>query len=67
MTRIWRGYPTWATRAAIPPARRWWEWRITQWWYWRQYKRDNRKAFRQECDNIRWHATWTGPGGKMRP
>jgi len=37
---------------------RWWEWPIVQWWWWRQYKRADRRAFRQECAAIRWREAW---------
>jgi hypothetical protein len=37
---------------------RWWEWPIVQWWWYRQYKRADRRAFRHECDEIRWRAAW---------
>jgi hypothetical protein len=37
---------------------RWWEWPVVQWWWYRQYKRADRRAFRRECDQIRWRAAW---------
>jgi hypothetical protein len=36
----------------------WWEWRPVQWWWYRQYKRADRRAFRRECDRIRWRGIW---------
>jgi hypothetical protein len=38
----------------------WWEWRIVQWYWYRQYKRADRRAFRQECQDIRDRAKTAG-------
>ena len=47
-----------------PPMRfRWWEWPMVQWWWYRQYKRADRRAFRRECEQIRWRETWRPDGG----
>jgi len=37
---------------------RWWEWPAVQWWWYRQYKRADRRAFRRECEQIRWRGIW---------
>ena len=42
------------------PGLPWW-WPVAQRWYYRQYKRADRRAFRRECDVIRWRAAWTQP------
>lgn len=44
------------------PRFRWWEWPIVQWWWYRQYKRADRRAFRRECDQIRWRMVWRPNG-----
>lgn len=37
---------------------RWWEWPLVQLWWYRQYKRADRRAFRRECELIRWRHAW---------
>ena len=60
LAAIERGGPPIVLRRRWPP--RWWEWRPVQWWWYRRYKRADRKAFRRECEHIRWRATWRPRG-----
>jgi hypothetical protein len=45
-----------------PRWRRWWDWPAVQWWWHRQYKRADRRAFKRECEQIRWRGTWRPDG-----
>jgi hypothetical protein len=44
------------------PRFRWWDWPAVQWWWYRQYKRADRRAFRRECEQIRWRGIWRPNG-----
>ena len=58
LAAVERGGPPVILSPDPPRWRRWWEWRIVPWWGYRQYKRADRKAFRRECEQIRWRGIW---------